>query len=378
MKFTVKPKNLAICVNDYSAYSETFIKAHLENIEASIIYLSELPSNLNFSVQESQIKETVTIFNLFKKKIRKLISFIENKKKEIRVGRRIKKEYIGIILAEYGQIGVAVLDTCRKNNIPLVVHFHGFDAYKKDVIEKYRKHYLELFDYASKIIVVSRDMENQLCYLGAPKSKIIYNLYGVDISKFPPSDVVNSELKFSFIGRFVEKKAPYLAILAFQKVIKDFPAAKFHMVGDGPLFDVCRQLIHSLSIQNNVILHGVLPHEKIAELMGTSRAYIQHSIVPDSGDSEGTPNSVLEAMASGIPVISTKHAGIKDVIINGETGFLVEECDIEAMAKYMVLLLKDAALASKMGKQAHCYAVQNFSMKASISRLKLILMKEMD
>ncbi len=367
-----KNNNICICVSDRKTYSETFIKAQIDQLNAVVIYKSMLPFE-DISLGATTHSEPPSMLFAPKKAINRLRNSISNKRKAMSLKTFFREHSVGIVLAEYGQIGVAVMDTCKKNNIPLVVHFHGFDAYKKESLKKFEKKYPELFEFASAIIVVSRDMEQQLIRLGAPASKVFYNVYGVDISKFKKSDISKTKKHLLFVGRFVEKKAPNLSILAFKKALEEVPDAKFYMAGDGLLWEECNKLVADLGLQESVILLGSKTHDEVVDLMLTSRAYVQHSVVPESGDSEGTPNSILEAQVCGVPVVSTLHAGIKDVVIHGETGFLVEERDVNEMAKYMVEVLKDVDLAVKMGEKAYLHATKNFTLSDSIAKLKSIL-----
>ena len=367
-----KNNNICICVSDRKTYSETFIKAQIDQLNAVVIYKSMLPFE-DISLGATTHSEPPSMLFAPQKAINRLRNSISNKRKAMSLKTFFQEHSVGIVLAEYGQIGVAVMDTCKKNNIPLVVHFHGFDAYKKESLKKFEKKYPELFEFASAIIVVSRDMEQQLIRLGAPASKVFYNVYGVDISKFKKSDISKTKKHLLFVGRFVEKKAPNLSILAFKKALEEVPDAKFYMAGDGLLWEECNKLVADLGLQESVILLGSKTHDEVVDLMLTSRAYVQHSVVPESGDSEGTPNSILEAQVCGVPVVSTLHAGIKDVVIHGETGFLVEERDVNGMAKYMVEVLKDVDLAVKMGEKAYLHATKNFTLSDSIAKLKSIL-----
>jgi glycosyltransferase involved in cell wall biosynthesis len=229
-----------------------------------------------------------------------------------------------------------------------------------------------MFAYANGLIAVSRDMIGQLVRMGAPREKIFYNPYGVEVSQFKPVPRKPS-LQVIAVGRFVEKKAPYLTIIAFKKVLERVPEAKLVMVGSGPLHDVCRQLIKSLHIDHAVDLKGVLDQEHVAALMEQSCMFVQHSLTPRSGDSEGTPLAILEAGASGLPIVSTRHAGIMDAVVDGETGFLVDEGDVDGMAQHMYQLLTDPHLIGKMGSRGREYIAENFNVNASIKNLEDIL-----
>jgi glycosyltransferase involved in cell wall biosynthesis len=175
------------------------------------------------------------------------------------------------------------------------------------------------------------------------------------------------------VGRFVEKKAPYLTILAFKKVLEWLPEARLVMAGGGILYDVCCKLIKALHIEHAVELRGIIDHDDVATLMQQSRVFVQHSLVPASGDTEGTPVAILEAGAAGLPVVSTKHAGISDVVVDGKTGFLVDEGDIDAMSDHMYQLLSNPVLAGEMGKTAREHISANFAMERSIERLRNII-----
>jgi glycosyltransferase involved in cell wall biosynthesis len=123
----------------------------------------------------------------------------------------------------------------------------------------------------------------------------------------------------------------------------------------------------------------VLKPDEVADELQGATAYVQHSIVPkhgpSSGDCEGTPVSVMEAMVSGVPVISTRHAGIAEIIEHGRTGWLVEERDIDGMADAMVQIAQSQELAREMGQRARVAALGSFTADRYISDLSRILVE---
>ena len=122
------------------------------------------------------------------------------------------------------------------------------------------------------------------------------------------------------------------------------------MAGNGPLWESTRQLVSALGLEGVVHLPGVLSPDQVAAHMAASRAFVQHSVVTVDNDHEGTPLSVLEAMACGLPVVSTRHAGIPDVVEEGVSGLLCAERDLGTMAGSMLRLAGDPALALHMGQ----------------------------
>src|SRR5262249_12100803 len=127
--------------------------------------------------------------------------------------RYLRSNQVNVVLAEYGPTGVSVMDACRYARIPLVVHFHGFDAYHFPTLGKYGRAYQRMFSAAVALVAVSHDMEQQLIALGAPSEKVHYVPYGVDPSIFYGANPLSSEPLFVAFGRFVNKKGPHLTIL---------------------------------------------------------------------------------------------------------------------------------------------------------------------
>jgi colanic acid/amylovoran biosynthesis glycosyltransferase len=362
--------NVCVTIPSPISYSETFLQAHVDRLSTVVSYLGDFPVDINeifpreiSSGKTEQLKRQVRVC---------LHGAVLNPLKRASLRRFFKKEKIVVLLAEYGLTGAGVLSVCKELRMPLIVHFHGYDAYSTEVLHRHAAAYKRVFEYASAIIAVSKHMEEQLVRLGAPKERVIYNPYGVDPEKFAQAEVLTSPPRVLAVGRFVEKKAPYLTILAFGKVVTRLPEARLVMVGAGLLHDVCSKLIKALHLEHAVELKGAVDHETVAALMQQSRVFAQHSVTPISGDTEGMPLAILEAGAAGLPVVSTRHAGISEVVIHGKTGFLVDEGDVEAMAEHLYQLLASAERASELGKNARDHISANFSMERSIEKLRNI------
>jgi len=141
------------------------------------------------------------------------------------------------------------------------------------------------------------------------------------------------------------------------------------MIGDGELWESCKQLAKDLEISRVVEFLGPRSQVEVAAELRQVRAFVQHSIRASGGDSEGTPVAVLEAGAAGLPVVATRHTGIQDVVIEEQTGLLVDERDVEGMATHMMQLAQDPGLAGRMGNAARKRVAMEFSMETSIDRL---------
>ncbi len=362
---------LCIAHPSKGTYSETFIRDHIALLPFEVTGVYAQWGN----VPRFQTADDAPLGSLGDRLIRKITGFrakgydAEAKVNQEVFGRWLVRNQIDVVMSEYGVVGADIVDACNKHDVPLVVHFHGYDAHSVEVWKEYGARYEHLFAHAQAFIAVSKHMREHLISMGAPPEKTHWNPCGVETTKFTASNPAEAPPVFLSVGRFVDKKAPHLAILAFQKVWQECPDARLVMIGDGPLLDACSQMVQALNLESCVELLGSCSHEVVAERMKGARAFIQHSVTASNGDSEGTPVAVLEAGASGIPVVATAHAGIRDVVEHERSGFLVPERDIDGMATYLCQLARDAELAGEMGRFAREHICDKFSMDHSIARL---------
>ena len=355
-----------------NAYSQTFVRAHRELLPAQIENLYAPDYETLFDDAGPLVKPELAA-RLTRTILRRSLRLDRQYFQHQALRRFLRRNKVEAVLAEFGPTATLLMDVCRDLQIPLIAHFHGFDAYQRVTLDTYGDRYEQLFESAAAIIAVSRDMQAQLLKLGAPAHKTHYNSYGVKTEMFKGATPLDSAPTFVSVGRFVNKKAPLLTLLAFRMTRDKVPDARLVMIGDGPLWEACRQMTMSLGLSSAVELQGVRSQTEVATAMQQARAFVQHSITAHDGDSEGTPVAILEAGASGLPVISTRHAGIKDAVIDEKTGFLVTEGDIHTMAEHMTRLAKDPQLAASLGKAGREWVSSEYSMDKSINRLWSII-----
>ena len=376
-------KNILIVSPAKIGLTETFIRAHIDQLYGNVFYLYGW--DLDFMTQSGiSLSELYKPKSSFLTKLKSLLPHYiyfrlaqkrkKNYTKEAHIKRYIQEHQIDVVLAEYGTAGSFIAPICKSLSLPLLVHFHGFDASRSDILNTFKKGYQFMFSHATKIIVVSTAMKQALVGQGCPEKKLVLNTYG------PHPDYLNIKpnLESNYIisvGRHTYKKAPYLTILAFQKVLDKHPSLKFKMIGDGELFDVSKNLVKSLGLENNIILLGGLERKEIVKHLQSAFLFVQHSLVASNGDSEGTPVGIIEAMAAGLPVVSTRHAGIPDVVIENETGFLVDEGDINTMVKAIIKLAENRKLLSEFGTNGKVFIEKNFTLEKHINILNDIIIK---
>lgn len=352
----VKQDNIAILSTNRNQYSETFIQAHIRLLPNAVIHSDGyFPTSISLDRGEN--------WNSLNSKNDLETDLIQS----------WKDNNVVAVLAEYGPAGVEVMNACEKANIPLVVHFHGFDAYRNDALESYGVRYQELFQKAAKIIVVSSDMYAQLLSLGCPKEKLEQITYGVDTDLFSPPNSIENRQNFIACGRFVAKKSPLSTIRAFAKVVEAHPSAKLTFIGEGELLESAISLSKELNLEESIDFKGVLSPSEVAVELKKHAIFVQHSIKTELNDSEGTPLSLLEAAASGMAIVATEHGGIPDVIVDGESGFLVEEGDIESMSERMLQLLNDNELRAEFGVKARSVVLKKYFESDYISSIEYCL-----
>ncbi len=368
-------ERLALALLSYSnnSYSETFIAAHQRLLagEKKLYFGGFIPALLKAIGKSSPTSAQARCFFLPWQSPQPLKNLALHF-----LARSFQKEKINCALAEYGTTGAIVYPVCQKLSIPLIVHFHGFDVSRRSVLKAYKVRYSEMFKYASSIIVVSKAMKAATLRLGCPEEKIIWSVCGPDDLFFE----IKSKNKwraavFFGAGRFVEKKAPHKTIFAFHQVLKLYPDARLIMAGDGPLLSVCKKTVKHLGISRSIEFPGVLTPFQIRDKMKMAMAFVQHSVTAEDGDMEGTPVSILEAQAAGLPVISTLHAGIPDVVIHGETGLLCGEHDVDAMAKNMVFVLDNPDRAEQMGLLGRKRVAEKFTLERHINTINQLVEK---
>ena len=237
--------------------------------------------------------------------------------------------------AHFGRGGAMALPLARALGIPLFVTFHGGDATKQThkhrqlVPSIYQRRLAQMHDYVSAYLCVSNFVADRLQAQGFPSSKLHTHYIGVPLVKMAMPTARTVDAPLLFIGRFVEKKGIDTLLSAMRLVADSNPAIRLEIAGSGPLE---RQLRAQAVDMSGVTFLGWQTPDQLVSRLATCSAMIVPSQQATNGDCEGLPTVVLEAIRAGVPVVATRHAGIPEVIVDGETGLLVSERDPAALA----------------------------------------------
>src|SRR5216117_1661476 len=273
----------------------------------------------------------------------------------------------------FGHTGVHLLPFIEQWDKPCVVSFHGADvAHKKD-IKDYPAKLRRLFNAVPLVFARSQSLAERLIHLGCPPEKLRINRTGIPLNEFPfvnrqpPPD---HKWRMVQACRLIPKKGVATSLRAFAIFKKDNPEAEFFIAGKGPLQPELEMLAAGLGIYKDVHFVGFLSQPKLVELYASSHLFLHPSEMSPNQDQEGVPNSVLEAMATGLPVAATRHGGIPEAVDHGHTGWLVPEEDHAALANAMQQIAYSPGLLREMGLRARAAVTDRFEQDAQIDQLE--------
>jgi len=235
-----------------------------------------------------------------------------------------------IIHCQFGTLGPSAvsLNQILPSHCKIVTSIRGYDV--TVFLKKHPGVYHELFREGDVFLPVCEFLKERLIQEGCEEKKIVVHYSGIDCSIFEYSQrqrVPGEPIKVLTIARLVEKKGVAFAIDAVSRLLRKGEKIEYTVVGDGILRENLQQLIEGMGIERQVKLLGWKTHEEVRMLLEESHVLVAPSLTSEGGDQEGIPNSIKEAMASGLPVISTFHSGIPELVTDGVSGLLVPERD---------------------------------------------------
>jgi len=282
----------------------------------------------------------------------------------------------------YGVDALVFQKALKNTQTPTIVSFYGYDCstfpnrwkgWGKTLLQRY------VFNHpAVKLITaMSPDMQADLLALGCPQEKLRVHYHGVPTgmwAKVPEMHVPasNGQVRFTIISGLSEKKGhlPLLEAFAIAQA-KSSNTLMLNIVGEGDMRPQIEQTITRLNIEG-VTLSGRMVYGSPIhlEILAQTDVFVHPSITAANGDKEGIPGALLEAMAAGLPVISTMHAGIPYIIESGKTGLLVPEHNIDALAEAMLQVATNAEKREQMGAAARAYAIGTLDIQARQNALE--------
>ena len=285
----------------------------------------------------------------------------------------LKRRPADLMHVYFGHTGVHLLPFIQEWERPCVVSFHGMDIQPRPQQEGFDAQMQELLRTVPLVLARSRSLLEGLERLGCPREKLRLNRTGIPLEQFPfqqrpmPAD---GSWRFVQACRLIAKKGLSTAVRAFAKFHALFPKAKFCIAGDGPLKAELEALIADLGLRDAVELRGFLSQVDLAALYSRSHIFLHPSEMPPDQNQEGIPNSMLEAMATGLPVLATTHGGIPEAVTHERTGLLVPERDEAALFQAMCQMTAETDHLYILGQAASRAVREEFEQGKQIEKLE--------
>ena len=294
----------------------------------------------------------------------------------------LERGHFDIIHAQFGTLGLFAvpLKQILSSDCKIVTSIRGYDV--TVFLRKHPGAYHGLFREGDLFLPVCEFLRERLICEGCEEKKIVVHYSGIDCSKFEYCQrwrVPGESIKVLTIARLIEKKGVAFAIEAVSHLLATGEKIDYTVVGDGVLRQSLQQLIQDRGIEQQVRLVGSKTHEEVKMFMEKSHVLLAPSLTSESGDQEGIPNVIKEAMASGLPVISTFHSGIPELVSDGVSGLLVPERDAASLADALAYLIRHPEICKEMGQAGRRQVEQKFEtsvLSKQLEELYFELMKE--
>lgn len=280
--------------------------------------------------------------------------------------------YFDVIICQYGTEGKLLVPILKERNYQgkLVTCIRGGDITSK--IETVSHAYDQLFERGDLFLPVCGYFKYRLVSLGCNESKIKVLHSGIDCSKFKfreRNGLYDKKIRIVSVGRVSEDKGMKYVIQAVGKLVGRYPNIEYLIIGDGKKTEEFTQLVSRYGIKKNVKMLGWCSQDQIRDILDTSDLFVLPSVTAERGAQEGIPNAVKEAMVSGMPVISTYHSGIPELIQDGVNGFLVPERDGSSLMRRIEYLINNPHLWAELGRNARHTIQTKFENKMVNSQL---------
>jgi colanic acid/amylovoran biosynthesis glycosyltransferase len=281
----------------------------------------------------------------------------------------------------FGQIAVHLLPLIRVWEKPSIVSFHGADVTVDMNKPAYREVTRQMLDAVKLVLVRSESLRRAVIHLGCDERKIEIQRAGIPLDEFPFRErnfvAAATEWRFVQAGRLIEKKGLPVTLHAFELFLRQYPNSKLTVAGEGPLLGELQNLARELNIDGRVSFAGFISQQQLRDLYYASHIFLHPSQTGHDGNQEGIPNSMLEAMASGLPVFATEHGGIPEAIENCVSGVLVPERHHEKLATALLDAAKDPGFLSRIALNGAEIVRKNFDLRAQARRLEEIYLRTM-
>ncbi len=367
-----------------ASYCTTFLKREMLHIYRQVTGLQEFKTFVMtksrehadlypFDDVEVLPRPSINFLRRFQKKYLQRMEPVFYRGEYDQLSGVLGRRHADLLHVYFGHTGVHLLPFLRNWPKPSLVSFHGMDIMERETEPGYGRNLRQLLQTVPMVLARSESLADRLVDLGCDRGKIRINRTGIPMDGFPfVSRSVPADGAWRLIqaSRFIEKKGLLVSLAAFAEFRKRYPKAHLIFAGEGPMKSRLQEVAGELGLSDAVAYTGFLQQEQLAAAYASSHIFLHPSQTTDAGDQEGVPNSMLEAMATGLPVVATLHGGIPEAATSGEDGLLVPERDVAGVTQALLTLAGDAVLYEKLSRTAAASVRDKFEQSRSIAKLE--------
>lgn len=278
------------------------------------------------------------------------------------------KEKPDIIHGHFGLDSYRLMRLKKSFGLPLVVQFYGHDVSRLPQKFGWKLRYKRLFKHMDWAIAITHDMKQSLIRLGFDEKRISIIKLSVDVENITFKQRVKAGPKLMMVGRCVEKKGFIYALKALKDIKRQIPDVTLDLYGDGKLLPELKQFVNSNDLRDCVNFHGFTANTEVFEALYEHDILLVPSVQAKDGDREGLPQTTVEGMATGIPVIASTHAGLPELVLDHDTGLLVPTRNAAALSDAVVTLINQPELASKVSRNGRAMVENEHNVKNQVKQ----------
>lgn len=285
----------------------------------------------------------------------------------------LREHQPALVHVYYGHKAVKYLDMLLAWGGPFLVSFHGVDVVKFTGDPAYVASLQRVFAHSRLILARSQSLLEGLKALGCPPEKLRLNHTPIPLENFPSSirtAPADGAWRLIQASRLIAKKGLFTTLEALRLVVPEFPALQFIVCGSGPVKEEFLKKRDELGLAGNVTVLGWLDQPRLLAEYRSAHIFLHPSELTETADQEGIPNAMLEAMATGLPVVATLHGGIPEAVTHDLDGLLVPERSPRELANALLTLLRDPGHLTRLSTAAAETVRRLFSLPAAVSKLE--------
>lgn len=294
----------------------------------------------------------------------------------------LRKENASLLHSHFSDMAIRNILLAREMRIPHIASFYGSDIWARESDPAFRKDFDRLCRSASRFLVEGPEMGRKVESLGAPAGMVRVLRIGIDIGEipfFPRHPPPDGKVVVLMAGRPVEKKGFWYGLQAFERICRDFPRSELFLIIGGrgkqenETVRRMKRFISERGIDGRVTWSGTLSYADYLDRIRSAHIFLQPSVRAKDGDAEGgAPVTLTELSASGMPIVATRHCDIPEVVLDGKSGLLAEERDVDGLAEKLAAVIASPETWGSMGQAGRAHVEEYFDIRKQVKELEQI------